>query len=77
LEVNLAVHHINISLLFSVSLQVKENRVIEELADWLVIVLKIEESVNESQTEHLWVEKLFDLTCVLAWHFAVRGVTLE
>ena len=77
MEVNLAVHHINIGLLFSVSLQVKENRVIEELADWLVIVLKIEESVNESQTEHLGVEKLFNLTRVLAWHFAVRGVALE
>jgi predicted house-cleaning noncanonical NTP pyrophosphatase (MazG superfamily) len=55
----------------------KEDRVIEELADWLVVVLEIEESVNESQTKHLGVEKLFDLAGALAWQFAVRGVAFQ
>jgi hypothetical protein len=77
LEVHLAVHHINIGLLFSFGLQMKEYRVIEELADWLVIVLEIKEGVNESQTEHLGAEKLFDLASALAWHFAVRGVAFQ
>jgi hypothetical protein len=56
---------------------VKEYGVIEELADWLIIVLEIKEGVNESQTEHLGVEKLFDLAGALAWHFAVRGIAFQ
>jgi hypothetical protein len=77
LEVHLAVHHINIGLLLSIGLQMKEYRVIEELADWLVIVLEIKEGVDKSQTEHLRVEKLFNLAGALACHFAVRGVAFQ
>lgn len=49
----------------------EEDRVIEKLADWFVVVLEIEESVNERYTEHLGVEKSVDLAGTLAWHLAI------
>ena len=47
LKPHLAVHNINICFFLSVCLKMKEDRVIEELADWFLVIIEIEERVNE------------------------------
>lgn len=77
LKFYLAVHHINIGFLLSVGLDVEENRVVEKLADWLVVVLEIEVSVNKCKAKHLGTQKGVNLALTLARNLTCGGATFE
>ena len=55
----------------------EEDGIIDELAYWLLEILKIEERIDECKTKHLGVEKSIDLASIFAWHYAIRRNALQ